>query len=324
MLILAIILLVVQVVVAMIMYLLLAVGAIDTKKVMAIIEWFRALFIKVVLYVVRKPLPLQVVAVAFIAMCHQAYLMLLPPVVMLNVFMSTQVEEKLVAMGLSELGDSIMEFVKVRTWLKIVLIPVVVYAVVTTFVITASMHVITDPHTSSSTLMVLCVPVCVSLAIWHAESVVPNAVRVNLLGTVDERTATELPSSGAKRKVLVVAAGTVVVMFALVVGTHFYIPRLLQMLMGAKLDPSLYLAGVTAAVLTAAGMVSIQFDGQTQQITSSTRVAAPTNDWDSNSIYSYYHSMLCMTCIIALAAFICFPLFNNPYFCYRTLTTSVV
>jgi hypothetical protein len=296
------------------------------KKVMEIYEWGRKLVIKWVLYAVRKPLWLQIGAVGSVAVGHQLILLLMPPLLMLSVFMSNKAEEKMLASGLSERADDVLLFVEEHTWLVVLLSPAILAAIVTTFMVTSAWYVVTDPHTSSSTLLAVCVPVGMSLGMWFAEErFVPTVFRIKVLGTVAAGRITELPSAAAKRKVLVIAAGTIAAVSITVIGAHFYVPRILHALLGPKLDPAIYLAGVVAAVAMAAAMASIQFDGQTKQITAKQAAAAvPVDDWDANSIYSYYHSLLCMTCLIALAAFISFPIINNQFFCYRRLTKADV
>jgi len=335
MIILALILAALQILATLTVYLLMSVGLIDMKKVMEIYEWGRKLVIKGVLYVVRKPLWLQIGGIGSVAVGHQLILLLMPPLLMLHVFMSNKAEEKMLASGLSELGEDVLQYIEQHTWLVILLIPAIFAAIITTFMVTSAWYVATDPHTSSATLLAVCFPVGVSLSMWFAEErFVPTVFRLKVLGTVSAGRITEFPSAAAKRKVLVIAAGTIAAVSIAVIGAHFYVPRILHALMGPKLDPSIYLAGVVAAVAMAAAMAAIQFDGQTKQVTvgggggqaaaGAVSGGADADGWDSNSVYSYYHSLLCMTCLIALVAFICFPIINKQFFCYRRLTLAAV
>jgi hypothetical protein len=319
MIVLAIILAVLHILTATTVYLSIAVGIINMSTVVGAYEWAHARFVKLVLYVVRKPLAVQVLAIAAIASIQQIILLQLPSSIVLATFMSNWAEEKMLSTGLSRNGDAITEFVRHKLWLKIMLVPAVIYAVVTTFMLTTLVSICIDPHTSSSTLLALCIPVGASLAIWYAEEQLPIDIR-RVLGTVPQHgdRVGERPSSGMKRKVLVVAGTTICAIFTLVVGAHFYRPRILRIFMGRKLDTGIYLSGVAAAVIMAAVVASIQFDGQTKQLSAAAAVDA--EDWDDRSVYTYYHSLLVITCIIVLVAFVSFPLFNTPFFCHRMLT----
>jgi hypothetical protein len=57
-------------------------------------------------------------------------------------------------------------------------------------------------------------------------------------------------------------------------------------------------------------------DGQTTQ---------RTNGWgDVGMVRDFYHQTLAVMCIVVMVVAIAFPLFNNPYFAHRRLTTSIV
>jgi hypothetical protein len=322
MIVLALVLFVLQVVFATTVFMFVSTGLIPTSTVVSVYNKAVDIVKRVVLYIARKPVHHQMMAIAALAAGHQAAMFYAPSQFMLWA-MGNWFEEKMLQTRTSQQMEKLSNYVRKRKWLTVATWPLVVYAVAVTFMITVLLYLVFDPHISSTVLFTLALPVGVSLLVWWAEETfVPLFIRKDWLGTYSS-VAKETPTAGEKRKILLAAAATIAVVTGMVTVLRFYNPTVLQFILGRKLDIVTYMSGVTVAIAMAAAMASIQFDGQTRPREGEAGSGTGT-EWGKNNVRDYYHQLLALMCIVVLAAFIAFPLFNNPYFSYIMMVTSSV
>lgn len=266
-----------------------------------------------VVKVFTTPIWMQMSVVAGIAVAHQV-IMLMSPAVVLNFFMGNSIEKMMIHLNMSKKLERAAVFIQDRWWMKVLMIPVVVYIYIATLVI-QNVEFLTDPMYSILLLCIVCLPVLISIALWKLEPLLPLAIREKLLRTYRPKQI-ETPSVAVKNKVGVIAAGTMAVLGVIVTTLLKMKPAMLQFMLGPNIDYKTYLGTMGVAVLLAFVFVSIILDGQTSQEVIDT--------WTEPVVHDYYHRIFILMCLVVYVALMVFPFTNSAYFATRSLRMSVI
>lgn len=289
-------------------YILVAMDVIQREN--ELVKPIQDFIVSMIVKFIQIPLWKMVMFVTCIALFHQ-YIMFNVPSVIIFWMMGNFVESKSLSSGFSAQMENMSVFIRQRPWLMFVMIPVFIYMYIATLAI-QNIELITDPTYSLTLLWTICVPMIVSMGVWHLEEMCPENVRRVIFRKTDDD-ASE-PSPFIKRKVVAVSIVTILLIAMWVFTLRMNSPTLMQFLLGRKLDSKLYIYIIGAAVGMSGAVVSVILDGQTKT----------ENDWKDDAVYEYFHRILVLMCLVIFITVAIFPMFNNQFFSDRMMRTSVL
>jgi len=312
MLLLAISIFIFQVVTAQTVYLLIALQIMKAKDVGKTYQKVRNALVSATVWVMQRPIWMQIAAISIVAIAHQLLLFQVPYVIT-NFKMSNWFETKFLSTGLSDVFENVSVYIQQRAWVKMALLPLIVYIFIVTTILFTIIWYATDPATSSAALWLICIPVMLSVILWKLEELLPKGIRQHVLRTWSPNQI-ETPRSGIKTKSMLIAILTIAVLGALIIMFRFNYPIILQVMLGQYIDSSIYIGTMAAACIATGAIVSIVLDGQT--------LKERTTIWTDEVVHNYHHQIMLLMCFVLFAMFESFPYINHQFFANRMMVLS--